>query len=209
MKFKFYALWLCLVCIAVFLVQLIIPGFTELFVLNENAYSEPWRFFTAIFLHSGLMHLAYNLFALALFGSILEKFIGGKRFLAVFLVSGLLANVFSGFFYDSALGASGAIFGVIGALIVVRPMLVVWAFGLPMPIFVAGIIWVGGDLIGAYGYLIGSPLDNTGNIAHLAGIFVGLVFGLFFRNWREKKVNEKRMIIDENSVRGWEDYYLK
>ena len=101
-----------------------------------------------------------------------------KKFLLVFFVSGILANIISVFFYPSSLGASGAISGIIGALIIVRPMLVVWAFGLPMPIFIAGIVWVAGDLIGAIGYFAGNPIDNTGNIAHLAGMFFGLLFGI-------------------------------
>ena len=72
MKFRFYAFKLCGVIIAFFILQWLIPGFTDLFVLNSAAWVEVWRFVTSIFLHGGLGHIAYNLFALALFGSILE-----------------------------------------------------------------------------------------------------------------------------------------
>ncbi len=102
-----------------FLTQLLISGFTELFLLNSSSYLQIWRFVTAIFLHGGLAHLLYNIFALALFGSMLERLIGSTRFLMVFFVTGVLANIVSVNFYDSSLGASGAIFGVIGALIVI------------------------------------------------------------------------------------------
>ena len=136
MKNKFYALKLALACIFVFILQTAIKGVTEQFVLNENSFIQPWRFLTAIFLHGGLLHLLYNMFALVLFGLFLEGLIGGRKFLLVFFVSGILANIISVFFYPSSLGASGAISGIIGALIIVRPMLVVWAFGLPMPIFI-------------------------------------------------------------------------
>lgn len=193
--------------IFLFVLQTIVPGFTDTFVLNEEAYSQIWRFLTAIFLHGGIAHLLFNLFALALFGSILEKLIGGRRFLIVFFITGILANILSLSFYPSSLGASGAIFGVIGALVVVRPLMMVWAFGVPMPIFIAGILWAAGDLIGAYAYLSSAPINNTGNIAHLSGMALGLLFGIFYRTRKPKK---QRMIrIDERSMRMWEDRNLK
>lgn len=208
MKFNFYALKLSGLIIIVFLFQLLVPGFTELFILNGSALEEfeIWRFLTAVFLHGGLGHLAYNLFALALFGSIFEKLVGGRRFLIVFFVTGVLANLISINFYGSSLGASGAIFGIIGALIIVRPMLVVWAFGLPMPIFVAGIFWAAGDIIGAVGTLTGNPLDNTGNFAHLSGMFFGLIFGVMYRS--RKRGKKVKFIVDEDSVRNWERNWL-
>lgn len=166
--------------IIVFLLQ-IIPGFTKYFILNENSMKEGWRFVSSIFLHGNLIHLIYNLFALALFGSILEKLINSRNFLIVFFITGILANLVSVNFYSSSLGASGAIFGVIGALIIVRPMLIIWAFGMPMPIFIAGIVWAMGDLLGAYGFLTGNPINNTGNIAHLSGMLFGLLIGVLFR----------------------------
>ena len=186
MKFRFYAFKLSGIMILVFLAQLFILGATDLFILNESAFSEVWRFVSAIFLHGSLLHLTYNLFALLLFGSILESLIGGKRFLSVFFIAGILANLISVNFYSSSLGASGAIFGVIGALIVVRPMMVVWAFGMPMPIFVAGILWGIGDLIGAVSFLSGNSVDNTGNIAHLSGLFFGILSGFFMKNRKRR-----------------------
>ena len=173
--------------ILIFIIQLLIPGFTELFLLNQNAWQELWRFFSAIFLHGGIVHLLYNIFALALFGSMLERLIGSRRFLIVFFVTGILANLISVNFYDSSLGASGAIFGAIGALIVIRPLMIVWAFGLPMPIFIAGIVWMTGDIIGAVGYFTGNPFNNTGNLAHLSGMFFGFLFGILFRKKKRKK----------------------
>ena len=196
--------------IIVFIFQLFMPNFTESFILNENSWNEPWRFLTAMFLHGSIGHLVLNLFALLLFGSILEKFIGGNRMLGVFLLTGLLANLIGVNFYSSSLGASGAIFGVIGALIIIRPLMPVWAFGMPLPIFVAGILWIGADLLGAYGFFIGNPIDNAGNIAHLSGILFGFAFGWFYRrkiNRRNKK--RTRVIIEENSMRNWEDNYLR
>ena len=177
-KFNFYALKLCGLMFIVFLIQLFVDGFTELFLLDSNASVQVWRFITAIFLHGGFAHLLYNLFALALFGSMLERLIGSWRFLIVFLFTGVIANLISINFYSSSLGASGAIFGIIGALVFVRPLMVVWAFGLPMPLFIAGGLWVVGDLIGLFGF---SNAGNVANLAHLSGMFFGLLFGAFYR----------------------------
>lgn len=174
-KFKFYALKLCGLMFLAFLIQLFVNGFTELFLLNNLAFVQPWRFLTSIFLHGSFMHLFYNIFALGLFGSILERLIGSKRFLIVFFVTGILANLVSVNFYDNSLGASGAIFGIIGALIFVRPLMIVWAFGLPMPIFIAGLLWAGGDVIGFF------VPSNVANLAHLSGMFFGLIIGAFYR----------------------------
>lgn len=174
-RFRFYALKFCGVMFILFLIQLLISGFTELFLLNSNSYLQIWRFVTAIFLHGGLAHLLYNIFALALFGSMLERLIGSKRFLIVFFVTGILANIVSVNFYDSSLGASGAIFGVIGALIVIRPLMFIFAFGFPMPLFIAGIIWAAGDLIGLF------VPSNVANLAHLSGMFFGLILGFIYR----------------------------
>ena len=149
-KFRFYAFWLCLICIGVFIVQILVPGFTNALILNQASYFEPWRFLTSIFLHGGFAHLLYNLFALALFGSILEKLIGGKKFLLVFFLSGLLANLVSVNFYSSSLGASGAIYGILGCLTVIRPKMFVWVYSLPMPMFLAAILWIAGSVIGVF-----------------------------------------------------------
>ena len=128
--------------------------------------------------------------------------------LSVFLVSGILANFVSVNFYSSSLGASGAIFGVIGALIIVRPLMVVWAFGLPMPLFVAGILWASADIFGAIGFLTGNPLDNTGNIAHLSGMFFGFLFGAVYKKMLKKKSKKINVSLDENEIRTWEKRHI-
>lgn len=200
-SFAFYALWLCVLCIVLFVVQVFSPAFTEFFLLNSSSFSEPWRFVTSIFLHGDIAHLLYNLFALALFGSMLERLIGSNRFLLVFFVTGIAANLVSVFFYDASLGASGAIFGVIGALIVIRPSLPVFVFGLPMPIFIAGIVWVIGDVIGIF------VPSGVANIAHLSGLAFGLLFGAVYRLPAAPKAIKIR--VSNEVIDQWEDYYMR
>jgi len=182
--------------------QLIIPGFTNLFVLNKGAvYNyEYWRFISSIFLHGGLPHLLYNLFALALFGSILEKLIREKKFLIVFFASGIIANLIAVSFYNSSLGASGAIYGILGCLAIIRPLMMIWSFGFPMPMFIAAILWVGGGVLGIF-----MP-SNVGDIAHLSGIGVGFLIGLVLREW---KIVKKTLIrFPEKHMRAWENEHM-
>lgn len=207
-KFRYYALKLSLLMIIIFVFQIIFPFFTDLFILNENSYFQPWRFLTAIFLHGGVAHLALNLFALVLFGLILENIIGGRKFLLIFISTGIFANFVSINFYSSSLGASGAIFGVIGSLIIIRPLLPVFAFGLPMPIFVAGVLWAGADILGTIGFFAGNPIDNTGNIAHLSGMFLGFLLGYFFRE-KVNKTRKEKIRLDEGYVRRWESHFMR
>ncbi len=210
-KQKFYPLWLALIMIFLFILQISFSRFTDSLILNFQSWPQVWRFLTSIFLHGSLSHLVYNLFALLLFGLILEKIIGSKNFLLVFLVSGILANIFSFNFYPSSLGASGAIFGVIGCLTILRPLMGVWAFGLILPLFLASIFWIAGDLL-AFMY----AQDNIGHLAHLSGVFIGLMAGIYFKiNKNKKKISKKNSSlsfstkIPERKIRNWENKFMR
>lgn len=203
MNTKNFTFWLLGICVVVFLIQNIIPGFTEALLLEQSKPLEIWRFFTSMFLHGDIMHLLYNMLALFMFGLALERFIGSKRFLIVYFVSGLIANLVSINFYQSSLGASGAIFGIIGALVFVKPNLTVFAFGMPMPMFIAGILWAGADLIGVF-----NP-SNIANIAHLTGMGIGLIFGAFYRDWARREERKINVVLNEDYVQQWEDRFLR
>ena len=175
-KNKYYSLWFSLAIFIIFILQIIFPIITDFFKLTSSlAIARPWTLFTAIFLHGSITHILYNLFALALFGTILEHNIGSKRFLFVFFLSGLFASIASVPFYNSVLGASGAIFGVIGSLTILKPKMVIWLYGMPMPMFLAAFIWAVVDILGIF-----AP-GNTANIAHLAGLFVGIVVAFMIK----------------------------
>jgi len=204
-KLKFYSLWFLLINIIVFVLQISFEWFTGLFVLNSNALTgEYWRFVTSIFLHGSAVHLFYNLFALFFFGVALEKLIGSRKFLFVFFASGIIANIISVNFYTSSLGASGAIMGIIGALTMIKPLMMVWAFGLILPMFIAAILWVIGDILGVF-----MP-SNVGNIAHLSGIGIGFLIGLILRKQIRKRIKKvKKVVIPDYYMAGWEKKYMK
>lgn len=201
MKYNFKsALWLCFFIFIAFLLQKLIVGFTDFFILDVKlAFFRPWALLSAVFLHSGVPHLFYNLFALALFGSILEHIIGTKKFLILFFISGLIASIASMPFYTRVLGASGAIFGILGMLALLRPKMIVWIYSVPMPMILALLVWAAGDVLGIF-----VPGD-TANIAHLAGLGVGIIAGIYYKkDFAEKKAKEKEIFIDEEKVREWE-----
>lgn len=202
-KFRFYALWLCLIVIGIYLLQVLIPGFTDLFILNKESFFQPYRFLSSVFLHGSLPHLLYNLFALGLFGSILEKLTGGKKFLLVFFLSGILASLVSVNFYERSLGASGAIYGILGCLAIIRPKMMVWTYGMPLPMFLAAIVWTLGSVMGIF-----IP-SNIGHIAHLSGIVVGFLFGISIRSQMPRKPRKQKIEIPESYMREWERTYMR
>jgi len=78
---------------------------------------EYWRLITAMFLHSGFLHIAFNGYALLIFGQQIERFYGWARFLALYFIAGLAGSIASFAFSPAiSVGASGAIFGVMGAM---------------------------------------------------------------------------------------------
>ena len=84
------------------------------------AHGEDYRLITAAFVHYGLLHLALNMYALYLIGGVFERYVGSARFLAVYLVSALAGSFGALVVTPQAhtVGASGAIFGLMGALFV-------------------------------------------------------------------------------------------
>jgi hypothetical protein len=188
-----------------FIIQLVIPDFTNYLILNQESYIQPYRFITSIFLHGNFSHLIFNLFALLMFGLILESLIGSKKFLLVFFASGILSNIISVNFYSSSLGASGSIYGILGTLSVLKPLMTVWAFSLPLPMFIASIIWIILGFIGIF-----NPTDNTGHIAHLSGIAFGIIIGILFKIKDKNKVIKKQKLhIPEDYMQAWENHYIK
>ncbi len=203
--FNFYAIRLAIACTVIFLLQMLFPFVTENFALvSAEVFLKPWMLVSHIFLHGGIEHLMYNMFALVLFGLILEKIVGGKRFLEIFFAAGIIAGIGSALFYPSSLGASGAIFGIIGSLAILRPGMVVWTMGAPMPMIVAAFVWGLLDLMGMF-----AP-GPVAHAAHLIGLGVGIIAGLTFRK-QFKEFRSKRKIEDmpEEEFRKWEDKWMR
>lgn len=119
-------------CGIVFILQYLVPGFTALFwfaplyVMDVPGVPfEPWRMLTSAFLHSpsAILHIAFNLYALWLFGQAMEPLLGRLRYLTLYLVSafgGSVAVLLLSAPGQPVLGASGAVFGLFGAFFIVQ-----------------------------------------------------------------------------------------
>jgi membrane associated rhomboid family serine protease len=123
---------------------------------------EPWRLLTVLFVHGGLVHVGLNMLALWMLGQILEPMLGRSRFLALYLISGLGGSVAAACLapLTPVVGASGAIFGLMAALLIigrhiganVTGILVVLGINFFFGVFVGGISWqahLGGVIAGA------------------------------------------------------------
>jgi len=171
-------------------VNIVSPTPQELLEIGGNRRGEVmngefWRLLSAVFIHGGLMHLAMNLVGLTFSGLFLEKVIGSFKFFICFILCGILASVASIYWHEHTIGvgASGAIFGLYGIILV---------FNL-FKIYPEGerpVIW---GLIGAYagiGLLFGF-LGGIDNAAHFGGLISGAIIGLLFVLISKEKVREK------------------
>lgn len=189
MKINFSVTLKILVVLAVvFLLQIVIPGFTELFYFNPKALGI-WMFVTSIFLHGSITHIAFNAFALLMFGPYLENKIGGKQFLILFLSAGIIGNILywatilAGIIPAvPALGASGAIYGILGMLSVIAPELIVFVFYFPLPIRIATIVWILLEFFGSF-----DASSGIGSAAHLGGLVFGILYGMYGKPKQRRK----------------------
>jgi len=136
------------------------------------AQGEAWRLVTSAFLHSGFVHLALNMLSLYFLGSFAEITFGRSRFLALYLISGIaggLAYLYFGSFNAPAVGASGAIFGLLGGVFgfAIRR----GTFSTRDPVISQLLLLTGLNLF------IGFTIPGVSNTAHIGGLLGGLVFG--------------------------------
>lgn len=170
--------------LVVFLLMTLAGGSTEQSVLiafgaKVNSLIQAgqiWRLLTSTFIHIGFMHLVFNLYALWSLGPFIEQRLGHWRFLMIYIISGLGGSIAS-FFFSSALsaGASGAIFGLLGALLyysLKRPLL--WKSGLGMNLVIVILI--------NFGFGLTQP--GIDNFAHLGGLLMGTITCVLLTNQR-------------------------
>ncbi len=165
------------------------------FMLNHGAMYVPYvveageyyRLFTAMFLHYGFSHLMGNMIMLGIVGWNLEKEIGTLRFVIIYLGSGLVGNIASALWdihlgeYAVSAGASGAVFGIMGALLYVA----IRNRGRVGSISGVGILGMI-VLMLFYGF-VGVGVDN---MAHIAGIIAGFLLAVLLV-WRRKNKGKK------------------
>ena len=133
-----------------------------------------WRLLTCVFIHGSLLHIAFNMWCLWDLGRLAESIYGHWTFAAVYLIAGLASSLGSVIWNPIVLsvGASGAIFGIAGALIA---SFYLGEFTLPRPV-IAGtlrsvVVFVG------YNLFFGAVVARTDNAAHIGGLLMGLLLG--------------------------------
>lgn len=201
--FATYTGWLILINVIAFLAFLILlniygENIVSLVALQPSSIfvgKNLWTFVTSMFMHANITHLFVNMLSLLFIGSFVERLIGKKRFIGLYLVAGLFAGIvfvlLAGFFGSSggilerifgspmafAVGASGAIFGLGGLLAVLTPRLKVLVFFIiPMPMWIAMV----GLLVVFWVLSLATPL-GIGNTAHFGGLLVGVIYGFYLK----------------------------
>ncbi|HDD46540.1 MAG TPA: rhomboid family intramembrane serine protease [Candidatus Aenigmarchaeota archaeon] len=201
-RFGFIAIKLGVICILSFILQLIYPDIISLLSLNSaRVFEEPWRIATHIFIHANVRHLLSNMFALFLFGSMAERFAGSTKFMRIILASLFLSSLGSVIFYRETIGISGIVYGIIGYLAVSRPKTIVLAFGVPMYVCIAALLWIAIDITGIF---YPTPIAH---FSHIFGMISGAIFGLGDREWGGK--NKRRSdVITDKEIERWEEKYM-
>jgi len=149
-------------------------------------------------MHGGIFHLFANMFSFLFLGNFIEKILGKKRFLIFYIVAGLFAGIMFVLvslilpidFNAYAVGASGAIFGLIGLAMILTPNLPVYIMFIPIPIkmkYAAPAMLILLWLISVFGGV------SIGNTAHLGGFIVGLGYGFYLK----KKYKNKTKYINK------------
>jgi membrane associated rhomboid family serine protease len=164
---------------------------------------ELWRPITYLFLHANTSHILWNMLFLAVAGTMLEPHIGSRAFLRIYFISGVIGALSPIFHGGSTQGASGAINGVLVALAVLLPDIVIlFMFLIPMKIKWVVAILLGIDVLN----VIGNEGGGTDSICHLLGAgtgfaiaFVGprLITPWIARHRAEKEREQRRLTLEK------------
>ncbi len=181
--------------VAVYLLQSLLPGLAASLALWPLAASRAsggqfgfgvWQLVTYAFLHGGLTHLAFNMFALYMFGSALEQVVGARRYLAYWFASVVAAAVaqlaVAAFTGDVAptVGASGGVFGLLLAYAVYFPHARLMLLFLPVPIPARAFVAIYAVIELALG--VGDSRSGIAHFAHLGGLVGGAAMLWYWRS---------------------------
>lgn len=188
-KEYFVTYTLIIINLAVFVVMTLAGG-TEnyknliLFGAKVNVLIEAgqyWRLFTSMFIHIGFTHLLFNTYALIALGKFTEQIFSHSKFIYIYLFSGFTGSLFSYFFSPNiSAGASGAIFGLLGAIVAYGwQNSHLWRSGLITNLLIV----LGINLF------LGMVAPGIDNYAHLGGLLGGILIGWVIRLLQGKRQN--------------------
>jgi membrane associated rhomboid family serine protease len=137
--------------------------------------AQPWTLVTNMFVHAGIWHILANMITLFFFGSFLCRLIGSRDFLITYFAGGILGSILYlllGDPYTIAVGASGAVYALAGALVVMMPNLrVLVYFIVPMRLWMVILVF----------FVLWSFIPGVAWQAHLGGLVFGLIMGFILR----------------------------
>jgi membrane associated rhomboid family serine protease len=165
---------------------------------NLIIQGQYWRFVTPIFLHANLLHIALNMLNLVVLGIFLERLVGHLRFLLIYFVTGIVSIVASFYFMtqEISVGASGAIFGLVGAysIFVFIHRRAFRNGGIP------ALLWLIVVIVGNLS--IGFFVPNVDNYAHVGGLLTGCLLGWWFTPLYT--LSSDKTVVDTHSLsRRW------
>ena len=156
-----------------------------------SPYFEPHQIFTYMFMHGGIGHLFFNMFAVFMFGRTLEAVWGPKKYLTFYLLTGigagltqLLVTAVAGSFVPTV-GASGAVFGILVAFGMMFPNTQLYIIPFPFPIKAKWFV-MGYGAFELFSGISNNPDSNIAHFAHLGGLLTGVIIILFWR-YKNKK----------------------
>jgi len=176
---------LIIVNVAVFLLVFSLP--TELFDMVFEIFSfswegkfDIWRWFTSMFLHASASHLFFNMLGLYFFGKIIEEEdMSAKWFFSIFFISGLVGNfVFMLTSPYPVVGASGAVFGLLGTAMLINPVKRVHFYMIPLPLGIVAVAFLVFETLVVY--FQPEEFANIASVAHIGGLLVGGLFAFLY-----------------------------
>jgi rhomboid-like protein len=150
---------------------------------------EPYQLVTHMFAHGGFFHILFNMYALWIFGSVLERTWGPKRFLIFYFICGLAAGITEMFLVPIgfAVGASGAVMGLLAGFAYTYPNVQFYILPIPFPIkakYLAA-LYAAFDLFGQFSGYGG----NVAHFAHLGGLVMGFILVIIWKKTDRKYRN--------------------
>jgi membrane associated rhomboid family serine protease len=150
---------------------------------------EPYQLVTHMFAHGGFFHILFNMYALWIFGSVLERTWGPKRFLIFYFICGLAAGITEMFLVPIgfAVGASGAVMGLLAGFAYTFPNVQFYILPIPFPIkakYLAA-LYAAFDLFGQFSGYGG----NVAHFAHLGGLVMGFILVIIWKKTDRKYRN--------------------
>ncbi len=152
------------------------PTITDQVGISFSTFSShPWTIISAMFVHDGIYHILFNMLALYFYGMYVLALVGEARFFLIYFIGGLVGNavfLLLASHYEVAVGASGAIFALGGALVVLAPRLKVMIFPIPIPMD----LWIAILILALISLSPGVAWQ-----AHAGGLITGLVAGYILK----------------------------